>query len=193
MRTTLFCLLAAVSASIASGAQAVAASDRQGLIQLERDRDAASHRKAVGYGPQAAAGRTTSTTVRLFFVALDDRGKSGQKIGCDDSLVAVERRIPTTGTPLASAIAELVSIRDKNYGQSGLYNALVQSRLTVERVTLVAGLAEIRLAGAVSLGGACDAPRVDAQIRQTALQFPTVKNVAVFINGVPLERVLSSK
>lgn len=77
-------------------------------------------------------------------------------------LVAVERRIPTTGTPLASAIAELVSIRDKNYGQSGPYNALVQSRLTVERVTLVAGLDEIRLAGAVSLGDACDAPRASA-------------------------------
>jgi hypothetical protein len=63
----------------------------------------------------------------------------------------------------------------------------------VERVTLVGGAAEIRLVGAVKIGGACDAPRIDAQIRETALQFQTVKRVAVFINDVPLERVLSAK
>jgi len=43
------------------------------------------------------------------------------------------------------------------------------------------------------LGGVCDAPRVEAQIEQTALQFSTVHEVAVFINDVPLEDVLSLK
>jgi len=124
---------------------------------------------------------------------LEDGGRSGQKIGCDDSLVAVERMIPRTDTPLRAAIAELVSVRDTSYGQSGLYNALARSRLTAERVTLTDGVAEIRLAGAITLGGACDAPRVDAQIRQTALQFPAVKRVDVYIKDVPLAKVLSAK
>lgn len=43
------------------------------------------------------------------------------------------------------------------------------------------------------LGGVCDAPRLEAQIEQTALQFSTVNEVAVFVNDKPLEEVLSSK
>jgi hypothetical protein len=43
------------------------------------------------------------------------------------------------------------------------------------------------------LGGTCDAPRLAAQIEQTALQFSTVNDVAVFVNDVPLEDVLSQK
>jgi hypothetical protein len=43
------------------------------------------------------------------------------------------------------------------------------------------------------LGGTCDSPRFEAQIEQTALQFPTVTDVAVFINDVPMEDALSQK
>jgi hypothetical protein len=43
------------------------------------------------------------------------------------------------------------------------------------------------------LGGVCDAPRVEAQIKQTALQFSTVSDVEVFIDDIPLEDVLSQK
>jgi spore germination protein GerM len=36
-------------------------------------------------------------------------------------------------------------------------------------------------------------PRVQAQIEETALQFPTVKKVKVFINGLPLSEYLSER
>ena len=140
---------------------------------------------------RALARRTTR--IKLFFIALNDRGKTGKQIGCDDSLVAVERSVPPTNAPLTSAITELLSMRDRTYGQSGLYNALAQSQLKVERVALVDGAVEIRLAGTITLGGTCDGPRFDQQIRETALQFRNVKSVAVFVNGVPLEKTLSGK
>jgi spore germination protein GerM len=43
------------------------------------------------------------------------------------------------------------------------------------------------------MGGECDTPRVQAQIEQTILQFPTVKEVVIFINGKHLSDVLSLK
>jgi hypothetical protein len=43
------------------------------------------------------------------------------------------------------------------------------------------------------LGGTCDSPRVDAQIKETALQFLTVKQVSIFVNKIPLEQMLLGK
>jgi hypothetical protein len=49
------------------------------------------------------------------------------------------------------------------------------------------------LSGTMMLGGVCDNPRVEAQLEETALQFPTVSQVSVFVNSRPLEEVLSLK
>lgn len=130
---------------------------------------------------------SAQTTIKLYFVALEDMGKSGKKIGCEDSIVAVSRTVPSSAAPLGAALRELLSIRDRNYGQSGLYNALAQSTLTLDKVVVTGGKAEIRLSGTMTLAGACDSPRVEAQIRETALQFPSVKTVAIWINGMPLD------
>ena len=136
-----------------------------------------------------------TTSFKVFFVALEDNGVLGKKIGCDDSVVAVERTIEWTAMPLAAAMGALLSIqgRSGSDGSAGLYNALARSHLTVESVALIDGAAEIRLLGIVRLGGACDVPRIDAQLRETVLQFQEVETVAVFVNGVPLPEVLSSQ
>ncbi len=140
--------------------------------------------------PTPAAG---TTRVQLYFVAIDDNGKSGKKIGCNDSLVAVDREVPATSAPLTTALNELFLLKDRFYGQSGLYNALYQSKLKIESVTIVDGKATIKLAGSLILNGVCDNPRVEAQIEQVALQFSTVKSVAVFLNNIPLQQALSEK
>src|SRR5262249_48615121 len=126
-------------------------------------------------------------------LALEDNGKSGKKIGCSDSAVAVTRTVPKTAAPLSAAIRELISLRERTYGQSGLYNALYQSKLMVDRVALVNGVAEIHRSGTFRSGGACDNPRIEAQIKETALQFPTVKTTSIFINDTPLEQVLGGR
>jgi hypothetical protein len=61
----------------------------------------------------------------------------------------------------------------------------------VESVSVEDGEATVQLSGELMLGGACDNPRMEAQLEETALQFPEISAVSVFINQVPLEEVLS--
>jgi hypothetical protein len=132
-------------------------------------------------------------TLQVFLIALEDGGQSGQEIGCGDSAVPVQVVVPRTQGVLRAALTALLSMRDQYYGESGLYNALYQSDLRVEGVTIEDGEAIVNLSGTLLLGGVCDNPRVEAQLEQTALQFSTVSRVSVFANGVPLEDLLSGE
>jgi hypothetical protein len=131
--------------------------------------------------------------VKIFLIAIGDGGKSGKEIGCGDSVIPVEVEVPATADPLVAAFEELLSIHEQYYGQSGLYNALYQSDLTVESASIQEGLATVELSGQMMLGGECDDPRVEAQLEETALQFPEASQAAIFINGIPLKDVLSLK
>ena len=151
---------------------------------------------AVCWSSSSIAGGATARggmTIRLFYVALADNGRSGFRIGCGDSLVPVKRTIPPTPAPLTAALRLLLSDHRRTYGQSGLYNALYRSRLTLKRAVVVGGTAFISLIGRTVLGGECDDPRFKAQIVRTARQFPPVRAVAVFINGRPMSRVIGGK
>jgi hypothetical protein len=137
---------------------------------------------------------TGRTSVRTYLVAIGDNGRSGTRIGCGDSLIAVTRRIAHTTAPLTAAMNLLLSDHHMYYGQSGLYNALYQSRLRVKKASVVNGTATVYLVGIIRLGGVCDDPRVRAQLRHTARQFRTVRRTtAIFVNNVPLWKRLSEK
>lgn len=143
--------------------------------------------------PSTSDTAKTTTQVNIFLVALEDQGESGKQIGCEDSLIAVERDVQETTTPMRTALEELLSIKDQFYGQSGLYNSIYQSQLEVESVSLAQGKATIKLSGTYKLGGVCDNPRFQAQIEETALQFPSVSEVSVFINEISLDTLLSGE
>jgi Sporulation and spore germination len=146
---------------------------------------------AQWYQSSVSARKTTS--VRIYLIAIGGGGRTDRRIGCGDSLVAVARSIAPTTTPLSAAMRLLLSDHHRYYGQSGLYNALYQSRLRLQRAAVVKGKATIYLVGTMRLGGVCDDPRAGAQLRQTARQFPTVHSVAIFINNTPLWKRLSEK
>lgn len=132
--------------------------------------------------------------VNIYLVAVDDNGVSGKLIGCGDSLVPVEVRIAPTLGVLRAALAELLKLEGKQYyGESGLYNALYQSHLTIEDVAVIGREARIFLKGNLALGGECDNPRAEEQLKALALQFNTVDQVSVFINGEPLANVIDLK
>lgn len=143
--------------------------------------------------PRSPTAPANVTSVKLFFVALDDQGKSGQQIGCGDSIVSVRVTVPSTSAPLTAALTRLLATKSQNYNSTNLYNSLYQSNLILENATVTNGTARINLRGNLQLGGVCDNPRVLEQIRQTALQFNTVKRVEIMLNGVPLEERLSEK
>ena len=130
---------------------------------------------AVGGGPPA--GRE----VKVFLVALDDKGKRGRRIGCDDSLVPVTRTVAAAGTPLKAAVEELLAVPREYEG--GLGNYWQGENLSVQSVNLRSGVATIRIKGNVYVAGVCDVPRIEGQITETARQFRGVRTVRVFVNG----------
>lgn len=130
--------------------------------------------------------------VNIFLIIVDDQGKSGDPIGCGDSIVAVERKITPTRTPLRAALEELLSIREALVGEAELYNALYQSALTVGDITIDQnGKAIVHLSGTLLSAGTCDDPRLIAQLTYTAMQFSTVKDVGIYVNGKLIQDVLS--
>jgi len=131
--------------------------------------------------------------VQMFLVAVGDNGQSGEMIGCGDSLVPVQIEIAPSQGVLRASLERLLALKDQYYGQSGLYNALYQSDLQLQGVTLEAGKAVIDLTGTLTLAGECDNPRVAAQLEATARQFPTVTAVSIYLNGRTLAEALSLK
>lgn len=132
--------------------------------------------------------------VKIYLVAIGDNGVSGKLIGCGDSLVPVEVPIAPTLGVLRAALNELFKLEGQQfYGQSGLYNALYQSDLAIEDVAVIGSEARIFLIGSMTLGGTCDNPRVEEQLKALALQFNTVERVSIYVNGEPLEEVLDLK
>ena len=129
------------------------------------------------------------TRTNIYLIALEDAGGMGMEVGCGDSVVPVEVQIEPTIAPLRASLEALLAIDSEFYGESGLYNALHQSDLEVGGIDIDQGHAVIRLSGDLVVGGACDEPRVVAQLRQTALQFSTVDRVTIYVNGVPLDEV----
>ena len=65
--------------------------------------------------------------------------------------------------------------------------------LEIEDIRIEDGIATINLIGKMQLGGVCDNPRFLEQLKATALQFDTVKEVRITINGNSLEELLSQK
>ena len=139
-------------------------------------------------GWEAVSGDAATREVKVYLVALGDAGKSGRKIGCDDSLVAVTRTVKNDGAPLKAAVRELLAMPRDYEGRLGNY--WFGERLRVTGATISRGTATIRIAGRVFVAGVCDEPRIEEQIKETAWQFPGVRRVNVFVNGRPLASVI---
>lgn len=139
--------------------------------------------------PPTPPGPPSFTRVQVPLIAMSTNGP----VGCGDTVVMVTRNVSATIAPLTAAVQQLLSIHDRFYGQSGLYDPLYNAYLAVQSVTINNGLATIKLTGKLSLGGECDDPRVAAQFDALGHQFSSVQKVQVFINGTPLENLLGGK
>lgn len=148
---------------------------------------------ATSVPPTSAPPSNTTTTVNIFLIAMNDNGASGAAVGCGDSAVSVRVQVPRTQAVLRASLEKLLSLHSKDYGESGLYNALYQSNLTLDSLALNDGEAVIRLTGQLASGGVCDDPRIIAQIEQTALQFSTVDRATIYVNGTPIQDLLSGR
>jgi len=115
-------------------------------------------------------------------------------VGCGDRLLAVLVPIPAEENPLVSALRALLQRGDELASHNGLYNALSLSRLRVDSVETVGmGALRVHLVGELRIGGACDGPRIVAQLERTVMQYPDVRQVTILVNGVELSELLSTR
>jgi hypothetical protein len=137
------------------------------------------------------AGARTSK-VQVYVIALHDRGAKGRAAGCGDSVVPLDVDLPAPAPALEGALSALLSLQDGAEDQD-LYNALEHSPLKVDRIDRTGPEVRIYLSGYVEIGGDCDGPRILAQLTETALQFHDLQHAQFFLDGKPLQNVLSGK
>ncbi|MBI3443352.1 GerMN domain-containing protein [Candidatus Woesebacteria bacterium] len=139
--------------------------------------------------------QSTTKTVKIFLVALEGEYVQGSTFGCNDQLAFINREVEPTNGVLFATLKELLTIESQFVEEGGksLYNVFSQSNLNVENIMIEAGKAQIYLQGEIALGGICDEPRFEEQLRATALQFPEVKEIEIFINNKPLDEILNPK
>lgn len=144
--------------------------------------------------PVATSTPTTNERMTVKVAVLDTEQKtSGKQRGCD-RVVMLDRQVPKSQMTLTAALKELFSINQNQV--DGWYNFIASTNrtLTFEKVTVENGIAKVYLTGSLSgLAGVCDDPRAAIQIEETALQFPTVAKVELYLNNektslVPSER-----
>jgi hypothetical protein len=125
-------------------------------------------------------GETTSVKVAL----LDYSGESGGKQRGCDRVVMVDRTIAATQAPLTAALVELFDNVPESVGEYSSFMPKTAATLQFDSATVLGGVARIYLTGSLSgLAGVCDDPRAKIQIEETALQFPTVQSVELYLNG----------
>jgi len=142
--------------------------------------------------PRDAKATATIRKARIFLISLDDKGAAGPAVGCGDSAVPVEVDLPAPMPALWGSL-EAVLAAGKRYESQGLYNALANSPLRIQKIERAGGTARIYLAGYLEIGGECDSPRVLSQLTETATQFQDVDRAEIFLDGKPLEGLLSGK
>ena len=132
-------------------------------------------------------------TVKVAIVKSDPDANGAIKIGCGDEIVFIDRQVsPTTGVLRAAMSELLVLAKDPQFNSLDAYDTTGATFVSrgdgsskLENVTIENGLARLYFTGQPFVsGGTCDDPRVSAQVYYTATQFPTVKDIEVYLNGV---------
>lgn len=144
----------------------------------------------LGILQSQSAAEASTREVKVYLIALDDKGKRGRKIGCEDSLIPVTRTVARTAAPLKAALQELLSIAPQPAENPGLQNFWKGENLALKNVAINNQTATIHITGNVFVAGICDEPRIVGQIEATARQFPTVKRVRVFLGNQPLAQAI---
>ncbi|MDQ0146832.1 hypothetical protein [Pseudarthrobacter niigatensis] len=129
----------------------------------------------------------------IYYVAVGDNGVSGPRIGCGDSLVATTTAPVRFTDQVGPSVGTLLANKSRDVGMSGLVNVLYQSNLSYVAGELDGSTITIWLTGQFMLGGVCDVPRAKAQLEYTAMAASGATSAQVFVNGRPIDEVLSLK
>lgn len=159
----------------------VPAGETSGMLVIEKDNpsglpeNADSRSFPIRFGE---SGTAEEDTVEVFF-SMDDFGASNE---CN-AVVAVERQIPATQAVARAAINELLdgptsSEQDAGYVTS-IPSGVELNSIRVENGTAFADFSE----ELNNVGGSCLVTAIRAQIEETLMQFSTVNDVIISVEG----------
>lgn len=140
----------------------------------------------AGGPPQRLAAAAMIRQARIHLVPVDGAKDCGDRTG------TLEVELPASEPALWGSLHALLDA-GRRYEGSGLYNALANSPLRVERVERSGSAARVYLTGYLELGGECDGSRALAQLTRTATQFSDVKTAEFFLDGKPLRGLLAGR
>jgi hypothetical protein len=132
----------------------------------------------------ATAPQTTAPLVeqKVYFIAVDNGGEAGELVGCNDSLVPIDRWVSSEGDIKRNTVDDLFMQHEQTYQRSGLHNPLWQSSLSVQALELKDGMATLTLQGTLKLDSHCDGLRAQSMIQAVLQQFEGVQSVNILIN-----------
>ena len=137
--------------------------------------------------PQAAP-------LTLYYVVLGDNGASGEMIGCGDSLVASETDPVATDDPLRASMERLLADPERELGGTpSLYSAIPGGTLAYVSGEVDGGTVTVELTGAPAPAGECDNPRIETQLKRTAMAASGASEAVILVDGETIEDVLSLK
>lgn len=134
--------------------------------------------------------QTQTKQLTVFYVAVGHGGHSGEEIGCGDSLVSAQTGDKTFQDQVKATFDHLLSEKSKDIGQSGLYNSLYQSDLTFDHSKMDGKTLNVYLLGDVKSSGACDNPRIKAQLETTAKAASGAERAVIFVGPRSLDEIL---
>ncbi|HEV7503491.1 MAG TPA: GerMN domain-containing protein [Thermoanaerobaculia bacterium] len=141
---------------------------------------------------QGLEAGTRTSKVQVYVIALHNQGTAGRSDGCGGRSVPLDLDLPAPAPALEGALSALLTLQE-GAADKDLYNALAHSPLKVDRIDRTGPEVRVYLSGYVEIGGDCDGPRILAQLTETALQFHDIQHAQFFLDGKPLQGVLSGK
>ncbi len=149
----------------------------------------------------AVTMNTYKKKMQIFMIKLEDAGKNGIEIGCSDSVVPVELYMDAKLAgdyidDIEVALNYLLNIKESTYtspSNEELYNSLHNSNLIVTQVLYddFNNAIEVNLSGDLNMGGVCDHPRIEAQLKQTIANFGDFDDITITIDYEGLDELLS--
>jgi len=125
----------------------------------------------------------------IYLISYSDLNIDGERIGCGDSLISLPITTYKNGSIIETALRSLLTYQNK----SGFKNIIFNSDLKLQSIDIKNTHAKVNFDGKLSLSGACDIPRVLAQLERTILQFDSIKSVEFIVGDKPLNTHLSLK
>lgn len=143
----------------------------------------------TGYGGKVIGElnmKADENSVIVFLTAEKDeyKGKDAyMEFGCGSVLVPVRRELTKTQSDLAEALVQLLTIKQMQYEEQGLRNAVAPSAPTMKLTNIhyEGQTRVIEFEGQFLSAGTCDDPRIKAQIEETVKLYVT--DYEIRING----------